>query len=127
MFTRTALVVGLLMLAACAIPPSQKTFDNADFGAYPENPEPIIKAYMARALKDPYSVRYHGFSKPKKWWIGGVGRTKVVYGYRVCVTYNAKNSFGAYVGSKTAFFLIRNGVVEKAQLQYGSQTCRRDV
>ncbi|MCW8878873.1 MAG: hypothetical protein OQK04_12170 [Kangiellaceae bacterium] len=41
----------------------------------------------------------------------GYNPTVTIYGYLVCVTYNAKNSYGAYSGYKTDGLLIKNGEV----------------
>ena len=40
-----------------------------------------------------------------------------MYGYAVCSLINAKNSFGAYIGYKLHFFLIKNGRI--VQHMYG--------
>jgi len=101
-------------LAGCAAPtptsPSDADFAAANFGAYPSNSAAIIKAYYAGTLKDPDSATYRDFSEPKRYWMadrfnGGL------YGYLVCATYNAKNSYGGYVGYRTEGFFLRDGAI----------------
>lgn len=57
-----------------------------------------VANYLLDRLKDPYSVREAEISAP----------TVSMFGVRniVCVRYNAKNSFGAYIGRETQAFLF---------------------
>lgn len=98
------------MLAACAGPPSPEQVASADYGPYPDNYEQIVRNYHRTYLKDPSTAQYRGFSTPMKvWWGNRMSGAK--FGYRVCVTYNARNSYGGYVGFKTDAALINNGRV----------------
>jgi len=101
----------LSLVSACALRPSQEEIANADYGAYPTDYAEIIRSHMARRLKDPYSARYDFLNEPLPGWQGGLGG--VVFGYRVCVLVNAKNSYGGYTGAKLYFFMIKDGRVVK--------------
>jgi hypothetical protein len=95
-------------LSGCATPPSAEELARLDYGAYPENYEQIIRAYFDRGLKDPSSLQISGgIPAPTQSWQKFMGSLKA--GYRTCVTYNAKNSFGAYTGYTTTYFLIKDG------------------
>lgn len=101
-----------LFLVSCASLPTPEQIATADHGSYPNNYEDIVKNYFARILKDPYSVKYESISTPEKYMVANrfEGAT---FGYLVCVTLNAKNSYGAYIGYETDALIIRNGFVVK--------------
>jgi len=83
----------------------------ADYGTYPANYEAIVKGYFETTLKDPSSAQYRSVSPARQMALfTRFGERH--YGYLTCVTYNAKNSFGAYTGYHTDGVLIRNGYVE---------------
>jgi hypothetical protein len=83
---------------------------------YPNNYVSIIKAWYAENLKDPDSAKFNKISKPQKEHaIENQFQRLALFGYSVCATVNAKNSFGGYTGSKVRWFLIRNGVVVREQ------------
>lgn len=86
---------------------------NADFGAYPLGYEALIRAWFETALKDPESARYMHFSKPRKEW--AVAQKKPIYGWSVCATINAKNSYGGYTGAQVWWFSIQDGKVIRSQ------------
>ncbi len=89
---------------------------NADYGAYPENYETLIKQYFSKTLKDPESVRYSEFSTPRKEHaIKKAGEKLAIYGYSACVLVNAKNSYGGYTGNKQYWFLFRNGEIVRSK------------
>lgn len=85
---------------------------NADYGTYPNGHEQIIKNFYAGIMKDPSSVQYIRISQPRRRWSSDI-ISGITYGYIVCVTRNAKNSFGGYTGVQTDGLVIRNGVVVK--------------
>jgi hypothetical protein len=98
------------MLIGCVAAPTQKEVDSADYGIYPSNYEAVVKEFYSNILKDPYSAEYRNITGPKKFWLSDRSKGSR-YGYLVCVTINAKNSYGAYVGYKTDGLLIRNDSV----------------
>ena len=98
-----------VLVAGCATAPTQEELARADFGAFPENHNATIRDYLRSFLKDPASAQYSHVRGPERVWSSYFG--PVMYGYFVCASINAKNSFGGYTGSKLHFFLIRNGSV----------------
>jgi hypothetical protein len=111
--------------AGCVSLPTQQEAAAADYGAYPTNYESIAKSFYASTLKDPDSVQYRGIAAPRQFWIGD-RFTGAKYGYMVCVTLNAKNSYGGYVGFQTDGLMVRNGAVVQ-QIEngdwFGRQVC----
>ena len=104
------LTIVIALLSGCASLPSTEQAESADYGSYPDNYESVVKAYYARVLKDPESIRYGNITSPQKYWLGSRFEG-ARYGYLVCASVNAKNSYGGYVGSRTDGLLIRNGSV----------------
>ena len=94
-----------LLTNGCAIRPTEKEIEIADYGSYPNEYEQIIRNHMETFLKDPESARYKFLNSPKPGW-NGIGGNK--FGYVVCANINAKNSFGGYVGNRMSYFMIRN-------------------
>jgi hypothetical protein len=107
---KISLIFSSLLLSACVGLPSTEQIAAADYGQYPQDYEVIVKKYYSLILKDPDSVKYQNFSTPKKSWVGSKF-SGARYGYLVCTTLNAKNSYGAYVGYKQDALLIKNGDV----------------
>jgi hypothetical protein len=71
--------------------------------------EPVVRSYLARTLKDSDSVKNFAIEGPIEisWGRGlvyGGGRDQ---GWLFCVEYNAKNSYGAYVGLQRYPFVMR--------------------
>lgn len=91
--------------------------EQADCGPYPSNYETLVQQWAATNLKDPESARYGRISKPRREYM--IASLKPFYGYSVCADINAKNSYGGYTGSKTFWFLIRDGRIERAQSTEG--------
>jgi hypothetical protein len=86
----------------------------ANFGKMPKNYRKIIESYMEKVLKDPDSAKYFWDDAlgPKSGTGFDVGSASCQgYGWAVCVSINAKNSYGGYTGPKSAFFLIRDDAV----------------
>ena len=113
----TVLIVVAYLVVGCAsvakITPEQKA--SADYGAYPDNYQQLIKEYFEVRLFDPYSAKYK-FSEPIKGYTrkapvigGGVHE----FGYVVIVWVNAKNRMGGYVGLKRYSMFIKNGQVSE--------------
>jgi hypothetical protein len=96
---------------------SQAELSMADYGSYPEDYQQAVKDYMNGILIDPDSARYSNWKGPSK---GSVKDSFAgyVFGYRVCVDINAKNSFGGYTGNQRSFFIVRDG---KVAYRYGSK------
>jgi len=130
--------VFLISLSACAnsqkeikkafIPPTEEEVLSADYGKRPANYVNIIKRHLEEKLKDPWSARYKNFTIPEKHWIAiDVGQDKVIlWGWRVCVEVNAKNSFGGYIGFRRYYFLMKNDLVLSASLASMSKLALRN-
>ena len=116
----------VLFLVSCASLPTPEQAATANYGSYPNNYEDIVKDYFASTLKDPDSVKYQFISTPKQFWLGNRFEG-AIFGYLVCATLNAKNSYGGYVGYETDGLLIRNGSVIKYIKNgdwFGKQICQ---
>ncbi len=72
---------------------------------------------MGSRLKDPFSAQYNFLSGPEQQWSSFFGSIK--FGYGVCVTINAKNSYGGYTGQKLHYFLIHNSNIVQHFYQSG--------
>lgn len=104
-------LVLMLYLPACGtITPNPTDIQAANFGARPSRDEAVtlVKAHMSKTLYDPYSAVYE-CGGPKKAWANLLGT--LYYGYAITCNINAKNRFGAYVGSESYNFLINSGAV----------------
>lgn len=99
-----------LALSGCATLPTAEEVAAADFGSEPTDHEEIVRTYYGNTLRDPDSAQYRTITNPRQYWLGD-RFNGAQYGYLVCVTLNAKNAYGAYVGYKTDGLLIRNGTV----------------
>ena len=92
-----------LLLAAAA---------SIDYGVKPtyENAVQIGEAFIKGDLADPYSAhiewRYDFVPLDEK-----LPLSKRTTGYATCVTVNAKNAYGGYVGERQYRIIIRNGSV----------------
>lgn len=74
-----------------------------DVGSAPVNYESTIRAYLRETLKDPFSIQDFSVEAPvlARCSIGIYGP---FHGWAVRTHYNAKNSYGAYVGRKTYYY-----------------------
>jgi hypothetical protein len=122
--TATALMAALA-LAGCASGPSAEEVRHADYGVFPSAYRDAVKAYYGRVLKDPDSVTYRSFGDPGTFWYSD-RFNKPRYGYLTCVTYNAKNSYGGYVGYKTDGVFFRDGEIVdvfEGGVRFGKAVC----
>lgn len=104
-----------LVMVGCVKAPTTMEVNNADYGTYPTNYEEVIKAYLGNVLKDPYSAKVEFVKGPSTGWYAQFNGSKF-FGYRVCAEINAKNSYGAYSGKNTHYFMINN---ERVILHFG--------
>lgn len=94
-------------IAGCAIQqtpaPPIRMMSEAGPRPTPQEAEPVARAHLARALKDPESLKQFAMLDVlyAEWPSGN--------GWLACFEYNAKNSYGAYGG------LTTDGVVVRAQ------------
>jgi hypothetical protein len=90
----TAAILLALTLLGCAKAPP-------DFAA-PLDPMVGIRGYLMGHMKDPLGVQIAGINGP--YMIRGAGFRPS--GYLYCLTMNARNSYGGYVGFQTYKFIF---------------------
>lgn len=125
-----------LLLSGCAQmmgfdkAPTQQEIATADYGPMPENYQDIVREIITSSLKDPESARFE-FSKPP--YRAYNTETPLTYGWKVCGYYNAKNSYGGYVGKQQFYFLINNGRIVRSSFgtgygtAYAEDACQRGL
>jgi hypothetical protein len=102
------------LLTACLAPiPTQHQIESTDVGPYPSEYQQIVKDALGKELLDPYSAVYSDWKGPQQGYAGD-RFTGFAFGWRVCVSVNAKNRMGGYVGARPYAFVIRNGAVVKS-------------
>ena len=101
----TSLAFFTISLGGCSSPGGGflNTNTPADAGSKPQGYENVILSHLRYSLKDPYSMTDFSVSNPVLTSCA-VGIYGPFYGWRVTTRYNAKNSFGAYVGIKTYYY-----------------------
>jgi len=97
-----------LSLAGCATADNHSNLDPQYLANVPTNHRQAIVDFVKTSLKDPYSIRSAGIAAPI---VGFVGIANGGQAAVVCTRYNAKNSFGAYIGLQTVAYIFRNGRV----------------
>ena len=104
-FSIMSLIGGIALLGGCATTGGGFLNTNvpADAGSAPTHYEAIIKNHLQGALKDPNSLIDLSISEPilTSCSIGIYGPFN---GWRVTTSYNAKNSYGGYVGLQTYYY-----------------------
>ena len=119
MLKRFVIICFLPLLANC-VPNYQETAsDTASqyVPSYPENYNEQITDLLFASLKDPDTVKGFKITEPKIGTLnyglfmkGPEGKTMANRHFYACATYNAKNSYGGYVGYKTnAYFFDATG------------------
>lgn len=85
-------------------------------GKFPGNYKAVVLKRFSETLKDPYSAKYGRFSIPRKEHaIEDASFQKAIFGWSTCVDVNAKNSFGAYAGNTTFWFLLVDGKIARSR------------
>tara|TARA_A100001011_G_C14077655_1_gene743089 strand:+ start:174 stop:581 length:408 start_codon:yes stop_codon:yes gene_type:complete len=95
-----------------------------EYGPPPTEYETKIKNYLDRSLKDRDSLRdFKVLTTPKKGALnygafekGPTGKSFSNQMWYVCAEYNAKNSYGGYVGIKTYAYFFFNNKIERVIL-----------
>jgi hypothetical protein len=74
-----------------------------------EQADQVVHDYLARALKDPDSLKQYRFISLQKtrWMRGALAGGGSEEGWLACFEYNAKNSYGGYIGVKVEGLIIR--------------------
>ena len=125
------LFLASLSLAGCAhnVAP-QEPIDIGDPPSF-SAADSAIKSYLRENLKDPDSIKdfeiMSGGYQRVTWFKGGLlTGGKDVSGWLFCARYNAKNSYGAYVGRKTDSFVLNNKYgLEVISANENDRRCRR--
>jgi hypothetical protein len=102
----------MVILAGCASGPatnaSGESLTAADFGPFPTEHSTVLSAHLNATLKDPMSAQIRHYAGPATYAKAASLLAGPVYGWGTCYTVNAKNSFGAYTGTKVYLTIIRN-------------------
>jgi hypothetical protein len=80
-----------------------------------EKLEGMVLDYLQKSLKDPDSLKqFRVVSGPTlaTWYTGVLAGNYTNSGWLVCFEYNAKNSYGGYVGVKREGLAFKGGVYE---------------
>lgn len=98
-----------LLLVGCGIPvDGVRPPSSTNFGKLPADYKVIIKKIDADYLKDPYSAKYT-FGKPFKSYLNDKKDGSLFWkGMTVPYSYNAKNSYGAYIGTTSNVALFNS-------------------
>lgn len=111
---RILAIFALLMLTACTtVSPDQKSL----CGLRPteEQAKNAVQVYINQGgLKDPSSaqIRNIRIENPTRYYKGLINGGGYNYGWQIAFEYNAKNSFGGYVGYKVKRILrTPNGMI----------------
>lgn len=105
-----ALAVATLLLAACATSTSGESAIEAGPRPTEAQANAAIMNYLQRTLKDPDSIKQFRIrSGPDTitWYRGLINGGGNEQAWLVCFEYNAKNSYGGYVGLKIDGFALR--------------------
>lgn len=103
-----AAIVCSVMLAGCQTTGQSDAASNANMRVPPDYRMQAVKFFQGY-LKDPYSVRSAEISAPMEQFTGLInGGTRPA----VCVRFNAKNAFGAYVGLRSHLIWFEKGKVQ---------------
>jgi hypothetical protein len=119
-------ICSILGFTGCVTPPTQEQIANLDYGSYPTDSEAIIKKYFDDILFDPYSAQYE-FSSPETFWFkeAPLAGGRLLAGYIVRVSVNAKNRMGGYVGKEMYGFIIKDGQIIRVLNEFDLQNMRR--
>ena len=105
----TILPVGFaLLIAACATSPTPEEMAAGQRAMRPtsqEAAEAAVIKYFGATLKDPESARYTFRAPTNGYLVVGSARQ---FGWFMCGTVNAKNSYSGYVGASPFLVLFRS-------------------
>ena len=111
---RVGLILSVLLVVfGCTTTPTVQDITSANYGDPPTNLENTITAYLKDVLKDPDSLKDLRIGTPKRGWTRTNYGKDVLYGYWVGYSYNAKNSYGGYVGSKYHCAFFQNNYIRQ--------------
>jgi hypothetical protein len=96
------------VLTGCANMPDKNTPKGATYGTYPNDYKALIDAYQQTTLKEPSSAVVQYLNEPSSGWTQVSPGAPAVFGYRVCLIVNAKNSYSGDVGNLLTEVFIRD-------------------
>jgi hypothetical protein len=118
------LVTMCFITTGCVEFVSREKLNAAYYGNKPENCKELVIQYYDRRLKDPDSAKYKNWLSPVQGaayvkyapnnvleYMAEEGIPKLEFGWLVCFSVNAKNSYGGYTGFKTKTAVIRDNTV----------------
>ncbi len=114
--------VACIALSGCITRPTAGELANADYGTLMTETDcqNLVKSTMRSYLKDPESAQYE-FGSCRQAWSGSLMGKPPVFGYRIDVSINGRNSFGGYTGYTQYQFYMRNGSVLKKLKSLGAE------
>ncbi|MGS0066844.1 hypothetical protein ACUOJY_32355, partial [Escherichia coli] len=88
----------VLLISACGV--SQSEVNSANYGSKPIDNDAKVIGILKESLKDPDSLKVISITTPARGFSKyRFGSTE--HGWFTTITYNAKNSYGGYVGAKS--------------------------
>lgn len=107
---KPAIAVALSIFVGGCASVASGGYASDDPGPFPDNYQALIGQYFMASLKDPMGMQISRVPPPTPGsvWVG-IQRGGNVQGWKTCVTYNAKNNFGAYVGFQSVTFYFKGG------------------
>lgn len=117
-------LLGAVLLSACATTPDPSSAGQVSFGAFPDDYQQVVKNYLAKKpARNPLDLeRIQFLNEPNKFIFSQINREK--FGYRVCAQVPTKNA----IELRSHFFLINNGKVsehlhDSGLIRLSSQFC----
>ena len=104
----TITILTSALLTACATKPTP--IPTRGPMPTPEQYEPAVKRLLLSGLKDPDSLKQLRIAEPQPtaWRDGIIHGSTPHAGWLICFEYNAKNSYGGYVGLKRDGYVFRS-------------------
>jgi hypothetical protein len=96
------------VLTGCADVPGKNTPEAGTYGTYPKDYKALIDAYQQTTFKEPSSAVVQYLNEPSTGWTRTAPGAPAVFGYRVCLIVNTKNSYSGDVGNLLTEVFIRN-------------------
>jgi hypothetical protein len=106
--TASAAVLIAGALAGCSNVPNKNSAQPESYGAYPDDYKALIDAYRQTTLKEPAGTVVQYLNEPSTGWTRAALGAPAVFGYRVCVIVNEKNSYTGVIGNLLAEVFIRD-------------------
>jgi hypothetical protein len=112
---RCALIAAVAFLAGCATKPTDMELSRGRTAIQPSSQtaaESAVVKYFENTLKDPESARYTFRPTINSWLASGSLRR---FGWFMCGTVNAKNSYGGYTGQHMFLAYFEPSIADRVQ------------